>query len=179
MSQLILTAHQPSGEAEHPGCVPTAASAQPILAPNTAVLRRQAARAAGRERALHAAGAPQSNQAPSGRDGQHPEHRSRCPKAIQQGRIVQNTYGPASGARLQLFVRAADGFPERSWLFPAMAELTSNCTRSLWSIIVSSIITIALWCCIVLLPFGFQHNTATRLHSICGYSSMQDLIRCG
>lgn len=40
-------------------------------------------------------------------------------------------YVPASGGwqlQLQLFVRAADGSLERSRLFPAMAELTSNCT---------------------------------------------------
>lgn len=80
--------------------------------------------------------------------GQRPGHGRHCPKAMGSVRGMR----AARQLRLQLFVRAADGSAERSRLCPAMAALTSKCTLSPRSIIVSSVPTIALWCCIVLLP---------------------------
>lgn len=145
-----------------------------------------AARAAGRERAEREA--PRSRARPPapwdryGHGAQLGSIRRAeviAPRRPGSAGLSEASLLPASGTRQQLFVRAADGSAERSRLFPVVGELTSSCSLSLWSIIVSSVTTIALWCCIVLLPFGFRRNAAARLHSIYSHSSMQDLIRCG
>lgn len=180
-----VPAHPASSEAEHPGCVPTAAVPSQSSLPTLRCWEHGSARS--RAGARRAGGTPQSSAPASSvgqvrarsTAGQHPQSRSHCPEATRQRRVVRGLSVPRFGARQQLFVRAADGSPERSRLFPAVAELTSSCSLSPWSIIVSSVITIALWCCIVLLPFGFRRNAAARLHSIYGHSSMQDLICCG
>jgi len=164
----------PSGEAEHPGCVPTAA------APSQSSLPALRCSGAGSARSRTGMRPARSRQPPGSAPAAGTGSRYGQPELGSAARSEACTYPLLrSAASLRLFVSAADGSPERSRLFPAMAELTSNCCRSPWFIVVSFIITIALWCCIVLLPFGLQHNTATRSHSIYAYSSMQVLTRCG
>lgn len=151
-----------SSDAEHPGCVPTAAVPSQSSLP---ALRCSGAR----QRAQPAGSAPGAREA-ARRAGTRPPGPGRpgtalcawkgCPKATGRARVMR----AARRLRLQLFVRAADGSAERSRLCPAMAALTSKCTLSPQSIIVSSVPTIALWCCIVLLPPSAPSTAFTAIH---------------
>lgn len=153
-----------SSDAEHPGCVPTAAVPSQSRLP-----------------ALRCSGARQRAQRPGARPGRgvRPQRNAPAgPRSAGSARAMRAARQP----RLRLFVRAADGSAERSRLCPAMAALTSKCTLSRQSITVSSVPTIALWCCIVLPPlapstaFPAIHRCESCAETIAGWSAGRALL---
>lgn len=173
-SRLILPAHRRSSRGCTPSLHPHCSSAQPILAPSAAVLGAGSARSR-RERAGHGTRA-RCRLRGQVRAGRAAIRRAEPQQFSSTGSSEQRTdpllrlggFGRSSLFEQQMVLR----------LFPATAELTSHCTLSPWSIIVSSVITnssLVLHCASAVWLSAQHSNTLAQHLWLFGYARTNTL----
>lgn len=173
-SRLILPAHRRSSRGCTPSLHPHCSSAQPILAPSAAVLRgRQRAQPAGARGTRHMSALPAPR---AGTGGGAAIRRAEPQQFSSTGSSEERTdpllrlggFGRSSLFERQMVLR----------LFPATAELTSHCTLSPWSIIVSSVITnssLVLHCASAVWLSAQHSNTLAQHLWLFGYARTNTL----